>query len=103
MGYEFTNGLLQKVFQVVRHCVGSNAFISRKGGGHFYVLLRGSEALDARNILKILNYTISKNISEEVAIDQKTMTEMGISHFPDDSKNLWELLDRAKDRKIRAA
>jgi len=28
---------------------------------------------------------------------------MGVSHFPDDSKNLWELLDRAKDRKIRAA
>jgi diguanylate cyclase (GGDEF)-like protein len=103
MGYELTNGLLQKVFQVIRYCVGSNAFISRKGGGHFYVLLRGSEAIDARNILKILNYTISKNISEEVAIDQKTMTEMGISHFPNDSKNLWELLDRAKDRKIRAA
>ncbi|MBP1735473.1 MAG: hypothetical protein H6Q53_1760, partial [Deltaproteobacteria bacterium] len=55
------------------------------------------------NILKILNYTISKNISEEFASDQKTMTEMGISHFPEDSKNLWELLDRANDRKIRAA
>jgi GGDEF domain-containing protein len=103
MGYEFTNGLLQKVFQVIRYCVGSNTFISRKGGGHFYILLRGSEAIDARNILKILNYTISKNVSEEVAIDQKTMTEMGISHFPDDSKNIWELLDQAKDRKIRAA
>jgi GGDEF domain-containing protein len=103
MGYEFTNGLLQKVFQVIRYCVGSNSFISRKGGGHFYVLLRDREALDARNILKILNYTISKNISEDVVTDQKTMTEMGISHFPDDSKNLWELLDRAKDRKIRAA
>lgn len=103
MGYEFTNGLLQKVFQVIRYCVGGNSFISRKGGGHFYVLLRGKEALDARNILKILNYTIAKNISEDVAIDHKTMTEMGISHFPDDSKNLWELLDRAKERKIRAA
>lgn len=103
MGYEFTNGLLQKVFQVIRYCVGSNSFISRKGGGHFYIVLRGKEALDARNILKILNYTISKNINDDVAIDQKTMAEMGISHFPDDSKNLWELLDRAKDRKIRAA
>ncbi len=40
MGYEFTNDLLQKVFQVIRHCVGSNSFISRKGGGHFYILLR---------------------------------------------------------------
>jgi diguanylate cyclase (GGDEF)-like protein len=103
MGFEYTNGLLQKVFQVIRYCVGSSSFISRKGGGHFYVLLRSREALDARNILKILNYTISKNISEEIAADQKTMTEMGISHFPEDSKNLWELLDLAKDRKIRAA
>jgi GGDEF domain-containing protein len=103
MGYEFTNGLLQKVFQVIRHCAGSNSFISRKGGGHFYILLRGREAIDARNILKILNYTIAKHISEDIQIDQKNLTEMGVSHFPDDSKNLWELLDRTKDRKIRAA
>jgi GGDEF domain-containing protein len=103
MGYEFTNGLLQKVFQVIRHCAGGNSFISRKGGGHFYILLKGREAIDARNILKILNYTIAKNISEDINIDQKNLTEMGVSHFPDDSKNLWELLDRAKDRKIRAA
>jgi diguanylate cyclase (GGDEF)-like protein len=103
MGYEFTNDLLQKVFQVIRYCVGSNSFISRKGGGHFYALLRGKDTLDAMNILKILNYTIAKNISEDLAIDQKNMTEIGISHFPDDSKNLWELLDRANDRKIRAA
>jgi len=103
MGYEFTNGLLQKVFQVIRHCAGGNSFISRKGGGHFYILLKGREAIDARNILKILNYTIAKNISEDIKIDQKNLTEMGVSHFPDDSKNLWELLDRAKDRKIRAA
>lgn len=103
MGYEFTNGLLQKVFLVIRHCAGSNSFISRKGGGHFYILLKGREAIDARNILKILNYTIAKNISEDITIDQKNLTEMGVSHFPEDSKNLWELLDRAKDRKIRAA
>jgi len=103
MGYEFTNSLLQKVFQVIRHCTGSNSFISRKGGGHFYILLKDKEAIDARNILKILNYTIAKNISEDIKIDQKNLTEMGISHFPDDSKDLWELLDRAKDKKIRAA
>ncbi len=103
MGYEFTNDLLQKVFQVIRHCVGSNSFISRKGGGHFYILLRAREAIDARNILKILNYTIAKNISEDFKVDKENLTEMGVSHFPDDSKNLWELLDRAKERKIRAA
>lgn len=103
MGYEFTNNLLQKVFQVIRHCVGNSSFISRKGGGHFYVLLRDTEAIDARNILKILNHTITKNISEDIKVDKKNLAEMGISHFPDDSKNLWDLLDRARDRIIRAA
>ncbi|OPY64962.1 MAG: GGDEF domain protein [Syntrophorhabdus sp. PtaU1.Bin002] len=103
MGYEFTNGLLQKAFQVMRYCVGSGAFITRKSGGHFYVLLKGGEAIESRNILKILNYTISKNISEEMAVDEKNITELGVSHFPEDGRNLWELLDRAQDRKIRAA
>lgn len=103
MGYEFTNRLLQKVFQVIRHCVGGNSFISRKGGGHFYVLLRGRETVDTRNIVKILNYTIAKHISEEIPVDQKNMTEMGMSHFPSDSTNLWELLDRARNVKIRVA
>jgi GGDEF domain-containing protein len=103
LGYAFTNELLQKVFQVIRYCAGGNSLITRKGGGHFYILLRGSEAFDARNILKILNYTIAKNISDDLDVDHKNMTELGVSHFPDDSKNLWELLDRARDRKIRAA
>ncbi|OPY82297.1 MAG: cyclic-di-GMP phosphodiesterase [Syntrophorhabdus sp. PtaU1.Bin153] len=103
MGYEFTNGLLRKAFQVMRYCIGSGAFITRKSGGHFYVLLKGGEAVESRNILKILNYTISKNISEEMTVDEKNITELGISYFPDDGRNLWELLDRAQDRKIRAA
>jgi len=103
MGYEFANGLLQKAFQVMRYCVGSSAFITRKSGGHFYVLLKGGEAVESRNILKILNYTISKNISEEMAVDEKNITELGVSHFPEDGRNLWELLDRAQDQKIRAA
>jgi len=103
MGYEFTNGLLQKVFQIIRHCTGSSSFISRKGGGRFYILLREREAFDVRNILKILNYTIAKNISEDIKIDQNNLTEVGVSHFPDDSQNLWELLDRAKERRIRSA
>jgi hypothetical protein len=87
----------------MRYCVGSSAFITRKSGGHFYVLLKGGEAVESRNILKILNYTISKNISEEMAVDEKNITELGVSHFPEDGRNLWELLDRAQDQKIRAA
>ncbi len=100
MGHEFTNRLLQKVFQVIRHCVGTRAFISRKGGGHFFVLLKDRGSMEAANVLKILNYTVSKNMPEEITVHQKGMTEMGIAHFPEDGKNLWDLFERAKNRKI---
>lgn len=100
MGHEFTNRLLQKVFQVIRHCVGTRAFITREGGGRFFVLLKERESMEAANVLKILNYTVSKNMPEEIAVNQKGMTEMGIAHFPEDGKNLWDLLERARSRKI---
>lgn len=102
MGHEFTNRLLQKVFQVIRHCVGTKAFISRKGGGHFFVLLKDRESMEATNVLKILNYTVSKNMPEEITVNRTGMTEMGMAHFPEDGKNLWELLERARNRKIRS-
>jgi diguanylate cyclase (GGDEF)-like protein len=98
MGYEFTNSLLKKVFQIIRYCVGNNALIARKGGGHFYVLFRGSEMVEIKNVLKVLNYTISKGISEDKALDRSATVESGMSSFPEDGKSLWELLDKAEEK-----
>jgi diguanylate cyclase (GGDEF)-like protein len=103
MGHELANELLQKVFQVIRHCAGGDTLITRKGGGHFYVLMKETETLGATNMLRILNYTISKNISEQVAVDRKNVADLGVAHFPEDGGSVWELLDCAKDKKIRAA
>lgn len=99
MGFEFTNGLLRKVFKIIRHCVGSQAFITRKGGGHFYVLLKDNGMVDIKNVLKILHYTINKGMSEEKLTEKMDVVESGVSSFPEESRDLWELFERAEARK----
>lgn len=101
MGYEFTDNLLRKVFHVIRYCTGRNAIITRKGGGHFYVLLRGNKIVELQNILKILHYTITKSISEEKVLEGVSLVESGMSNFPKDGNNLWELFAKADNRHER--
>jgi GGDEF domain-containing protein len=102
MGLSYTNNLLKKVFQIVRYCVGGQAFITRKGGGHFYVLLRSDERVEVKNIMRILNYTINKSIAEEKISDISSGLESGITRFPEDGiVSIWELLNRAEGKKDR--
>ena len=100
MGLVYTNNLLRKVFQIIRHCVGTQALITRKGGGHFYVLLKNNERLQAKNIIKVLNYTINKSIAEEKMSDISGSLETGIARFPeDDMVSIWDLLNIAEEKK----
>ncbi len=100
MGLNFTNNLLKKVFQIILHCVGNHAFVTRKGGGHFYVLLRGGERVDTKNIPRILDYTINKSVAEEKIPDVSCSVETGMVSFPEDNiMTTWELLDRIEGRK----
>jgi len=95
-GYEFTNNVIKKVFQIIRYCVGENALITRKGGGHFYVFLKGSSEQEAKNMLKILNYTILKSIFHGEDHGEKVAIESHLASFPDDGiSNIWDILDRA--------
>jgi GGDEF domain-containing protein len=100
MGLGYTNNLLKKVFQIIRYCVGGQAFITRKGGGHFYVLLRNDEKVEVKNMMRILDYTINKSIAEEKVSDISAGLETGITRFPDDGiVSIWELLNRAEGKK----
>jgi GGDEF domain-containing protein len=100
MGLSYTNNLLKKVFKIIRYCVGGQAFITRKSGGHFYVLLRSDERIDLKNIMRILDYTINKSITEENIPDISGGVETGIARFPEDGIfSTWELLNRAEGRK----
>jgi len=95
-GYEFTNNVIKKFFQIIRYCVGENALITRKSGGHFYILLKGSSEQEAKNLLKILNYTIQKSIFHGEDHSEQVVIESHMAFFPDDGiSNIWDLLDRA--------
>jgi len=100
-GYEFTHNLLKRIFQVIRYSAGAQAYISRKGGGRFYIAVKGSDMVEARNMLKLIQHTAHKILSEERVFDRGDLIECGMCMFPEDSKDLWELLEKAEERKHR--
>ncbi len=103
MGFEFTNGVLGQVAKVIRYCVGNGAFITRKGGGHFYALVKGSDPVEMRNIIKLLNHTIRKSVFEDRTWDTDSAVEAGSSYFPEDGRDLWTLIDKTEPKKTKTS
>lgn len=97
-GVEGTNDILRKVFQVMKYCAGSQSFITRKSGGHFYIALKGSEIFEIRNMVKLLNHTIVKSLSEERISESGGMLQLGVTSFPEDSGDLWELFEKVEKK-----
>ena len=101
MGSEGTNDLLRKLCQVIRYCAGGKAFVARKSGGRFFVLLKGGETFETRNMMKLLYHAIGRSLSEEGLSAEAGVIEVGTASFPDDSGDVWELFDRIEEKKIR--
>lgn len=101
MGAEGTNDLLRKVCQVIRYCAGGNAFVARKNGGRFFVLLKGGETFETRNMMKLLYHAVGRSLAEQGLSAGAGVVELGTVSFPDDSPDLWELFDRIEEKKIR--
>ena len=103
IGLHATNALLKKVFQIIKYCVGDQSFISRRGGGQFFVLLRSDGRVEVKSIARILNYTVSKGISEEEVSEISGSLEIGTASFPEDgATNIWDLLEKAEGRKAHS-
>lgn len=98
MGIEATDKVLRKVFHIIRECSGNNALITRKSGGHFYVLLDIRDRPNADNIIRVINLIVHKNITEGKTMDIKDIIDSGLAYFPEDSNNIWVLIETA-DRK----
>ena len=102
MGVESTNDLIRKVFQIVKYYAGSQSFITRKGAGHFYIALKGSESFETRNTVKLLHHAISKSLSEErLSSGAKDMIELGMVNFPEDTDDLWNLFEKKEEKKLK--
>jgi GGDEF domain-containing protein len=99
MGHKFANGMLVHTARIIRHCAGNTAFITRKGGGHFYVLIRGADPTELRNIVKVMNYTIRKGIFEDKTWDVDSAVESGAASFPEDGRELWTLLEKVDEKR----
>ncbi len=99
MGHQFVNGMLVHVARIIRHCAGNTAFITRKGGGDFYALMRGADPTELRNIVKIMNYTIRKGVFEDKTWDVDSAVLSGAASFPEDGRDLWTLMERADEKK----
>ncbi|MCX7966624.1 MAG: diguanylate cyclase [Syntrophorhabdaceae bacterium] len=100
IGIYNTDMFLKKVFNMIRQCLGNNAIITRKNGGHFYALIGIHDRSGTKNAIKVLNKIVYKNVSEEKRFDMDNIIESGIAFFPEDSKDLWELLSIADNTKI---
>ncbi|MBA4417865.1 MAG: hypothetical protein C0392_08145 [Syntrophus sp. (in: bacteria)] len=99
IGHESTNGILRQVAKVIRHCTGNTTFITRKGGGRFYALLKGNDPGEIKNIVKIMNFTIRKSIFEDRTWDIDSAVESGASSFPEDGQDLWTLMEKAEEKR----
>jgi GGDEF domain-containing protein len=96
MGYELANGVLGQAAKIIKYCAGNNSFVTRKGGGHFYVLVKGGSGAEMKNLVKVLNHTIRKSISPEKTDDTDAAVKSGMSCFPDDGRDLWTLIEKTE-------
>lgn len=101
MGCDGTNDFLRRICQVIRYCAGGKTFVARKNGGRFFVLLRGGETYETRNMMKLLYHAIGKSLTEEGLSPGAGVIELGTVSYPDDSSDPWELFDRIEEKKIR--
>jgi GGDEF domain-containing protein len=98
LGTKASDAILRKMHQGIGFCMGKgDAVVARSGGSHFYVAAKGLTEPEGENMLKILRFTILRNLSPEVTVAKRDL-EIGTASFPGDSEDPWELLEIAENR-----
>ncbi|MCX8021619.1 MAG: diguanylate cyclase [Syntrophorhabdaceae bacterium] len=101
LGFEFTNNLLKRVSEIIKFCVDGYSMISRRGGGHFYVVSKNRDRNKMQNILKIIGYTIKKYMAEQKIEDCYRGVEAWVRILPDDGFcDLWEFIDKKNGKSL---
>jgi hypothetical protein len=86
----------------VKYYAGNQSFITRKGAGHFYIALKGSETFETRNMIKLLHHAITKSLSEErLSSGARDMIELSMVNFPEDTGDLWNLFEQREEKKLK--
>ena len=100
LGVEAADRLLRGMFQSIEQCLGKTASVTRTGGSHFYAVSRDPQAIEAENLVRILNYTIQSAMTDD-RIETKGALQIGVTGFPEDGESVWALLKKADERRER--
>ena len=99
LGIGATEGLLGRMADTLKFCSGKKGVVARESNGHFYVLLKESDPVEARNMLKIIHYAVLRSITTQGDWQKEgAMLQSGLASFPRDSGNLWELIGMADSK-----
>lgn len=96
-GHDYGDLLLKEVAKRIESCIGPKDVLARIGGDEFIVLSQNSNS-ENRSELKKLAQSILERIAEPVSIDKiniKMTASIGISFYPENGKNMNELLKQA--------
>ena len=95
LGHNIGDALLQTVAKILKNNVTSNSLISRIGGDEFIIVISGFE--DEQTLLPLINNLVKKFRQEYIVkgYSLRLSASIGISLFPDDSRNLNELMKYA--------
>jgi GGDEF domain-containing protein len=97
-GIEAADAILRKMYHGIDYCMGGRGtVVAIHEGAHFYVATKSVDAQEGKNMLKILRFTILRDLAPDVAV-AKGDIEIGTALFPKDSEDPWELLDIAENR-----
>ncbi|MDQ0352221.1 diguanylate cyclase (GGDEF)-like protein/PAS domain S-box-containing protein [Alkalibacillus filiformis] len=94
LGHDSGDELLKVVAARFVSCLREEDFVSRYGGDEFVVILENIAGEGAKEVAERIIEQLSKPISikdEEVVVSPS----IGISHYPDDSEEIEELLSKA--------
>lgn len=97
MGVDAGDRLLKRLVQGVEYATGKNAFVTRSGSSRVLALARETGEAEVGNIVKILNYTVASEVSEQHLIP-KNRIKVGVARCPEDGTDLWGLMDTAAER-----
>lgn len=98
LGIAAADAILRKMHQGIDYCMGKRGtVVAIHEGAHFYIATRGVDEQESENVLKILRFTILRDLAPDVAI-AKSGIQIGTALFPRDSEDPWELLDIAESR-----
>jgi len=94
-GHEIGDKLLQNVAKRLKSSVRKDDFVARLAGDEFVILIEGIYTKDS---LKKISDKIIKNVGGEYTVDRKKIkigASIGISIFPEDSKDIESILKHA--------